>query len=113
MRSKATPNDHIDMTNRTMATPLATIPIVFHISIKSTVHPPSRQVYESSYFEAELRFCPEPTMSTRSPEREVDGHRHDDRHRHAVEQGRRVRPLLHRVDRRLIEQGNRPEHLGI
>ena len=36
------------MMKSTNATPLATYPITFHISIMSTVHPPSRRGYESS-----------------------------------------------------------------
>src|SRR6185295_2831391 len=44
---------------------------------------------------------------------EVDGHGHDDRHRNAVEQRRRIDPLLDRIDGRLIEQRDPPQDLHV
>ena len=40
---------------------------------------------------------------------EVDGDRHDDAHRHAAQQRGRVGPLLHRVDRRVVQCRNAAE----
>src|SRR3989454_480490 len=105
MRSMATPNDHIDMKKSMKATPLATNPICCHIAIKSTVHPPSRQGHR--FAGSDRRWIP-PLLK-----REVHGDRHDDRHRHAVEQRRRELPLFHRIERRRVEQWDRPEHFGL
>ena len=46
-------------------------------------------------------------------QRELHRDRHDHRHRHAVEQRRRVLPLAHRVKRRLIEQRDRSQDARI
>src|SRR5207244_261482 len=42
--------------------------------------------------------------------REVDRDRHDDRHRHAVEDRGGELPLRHGISRRLIERGDRAQH---
>src|SRR5580704_15578855 len=109
MRSIATPNDIIDMMASTNATPLATHPICAHIAIKSTVHPPS-----------ELRLVRQlagrHSHTGRSVEllqREVDGDGHDHRHRLSIERCRRDDPLLDGLERRRVEQRNRPQHLGV
>src|SRR5919201_7172642 len=98
----ATPNDHIDMKKSTKATALATSPICCHIAIKST-GPSSSFVYGERIERSVLRLL----------QRKVYGHRHDDRHRHAVEERRRERPLPDRVERRLIEQRDRAQHLRV
>jgi hypothetical protein len=46
-------------------------------------------------------------------ELEVNRDGHDDRHGHAVEQRRRVDPLLDGVDRRLVEEGDAPQDLHV
>src|SRR5262245_57092171 len=137
-----TPSDHIDMIMSTKATAFATIVILAYISIRSTVNPPSRRSYESptsrnycvkdskrsleTSGEAQSsKSVPQPNpqstkskrallASLRSPllQREIHGHRHDDRHRLTVEQRRRVLPLFHGVERRRIKQRNRPQHFG-
>src|ERR1700730_311035 len=94
----ATPNDHIDMMNNTPATALATIVIDPNSTTRSTGHPPSKRTR---------------LTNERSLQREIHRHGHHDRHRHAVEQRWRVLPLFHGLDRRLIEQGYRPEHLDV
>ena len=48
-----------------------------------------------------------------SLQREIDRDRHDDRHGDAVEQRRRELPLLDCVERRLVEQRNRPQNFGV
>src|SRR4029079_18432365 len=105
MRSIATPNDHIDMMTRMKATPLATQVIVPHISIRFS--PPSP-----------IALSSEEIRKMRSPDtgfllqRELDRDRHDDRHRHAVEQGRRELPLFDGVEGRPVEQRDGTKHPG-
>src|SRR5262245_32433363 len=89
----ATPNEIIDMMTRTTPMPLAIGPICCHISMK---------FIPSSEKACRLRLL----------QSEVDRDGHDDRHRHAVQQGRRKLPLFHRIERRLIQQRDRAEYLG-
>src|SRR5918994_4244785 len=101
MRSMATPIDHIDMMNRTNATALPTQVIWCHISIR--FRPPSPIVLSSG---VSYRFsC--------LLQRELNGDGHDDRYGNAVEQRRRELPLAYGIERRVVEQRNRPEHLRI
>src|SRR4051812_5535367 len=95
-----TPSDHIDIMINTNATALATIVMLVYISIKSTVSPPSRRNYEFSGAGHAGPAVPRSCLL----QREVHRHGHDDRHRCAVEQGRGELPLLHRIQRCLIEQ---------
>src|SRR6266853_6785313 len=97
MRSTATPMDHIDMKNNTIAMALATIVIVPHMSTRFS--PPSivRLLKKSP------RFVFKSAVLT---QREIDGNRHDDRHRNTIEQRGRVLPLLHRFDSGRVKQRN-------
>src|SRR5262245_52005760 len=101
MRSIATPNDHIDMKNSTKATALATQVIDAHIPTRSTAHPPS--YCDRIYGRSRVLYLKQLKLG-RLLQCEVHGDGHDNRHRYAVEQRRRELPLLHRVERRLIEQ---------
>src|SRR5215470_12833662 len=91
MRSIATPKEIIDMMTSTTPMPLAGVPIVPHISMRF-ISPPENGLTELL-------------------QREIDGDRHDDRHRDAVQQRRRELPLLDRIERRLIQQWDRAENL--
>ena len=57
MRSMATPNDHMDMKNRMNATPLATQPIVCHISIRSIARSFGRKICRSGDGYSSVRYC--------------------------------------------------------
>src|SRR5436190_223453 len=97
MRSIATPKEIIDMMTRMNAIALATSPMSPHILIRSIS--PILLRYRENFrtTSAFPHYC-------RSLQREVHGDRHDDRHRHAVQQGRCELPLLDGVESRLIEQ---------
>src|SRR5579871_2176075 len=88
------------MNTRTTATPLGTGPIWAHICIKSI-----SSLRNLSLTARALRVKrAESNPPLPSVEMEVDRDREDDLHGLAAEQGRRVLPLRHRVDRRLVEQ---------
>src|SRR4051812_1029024 len=90
----------------TKATAFATIVICAHISIKST-----SILLETSY---EIRLFSVSTGLKRALlQGEVHGDGHDDRHGNPVQQGRRVLPLLHCVERRGIEQRNRAQYFRV
>src|SRR5215203_3745937 len=119
MRSTATPIDHIDMKKRTKATAFATKPICAHISIKSR-EPLS--IVRSLLFRSRWGLTPTACAFAgfaawlwlfRLPQSEIDGHRHDDRHRHAVQQRRRVLPLPDSLNGRRVEQWDRTQHAHI
>src|SRR5262245_15702073 len=104
MRSIATPKEIIDMMTRMNAMALATRPMSPHILIKSIS--PLLWVWNKSRTRS---F----TYVSRLLKRKIHRDGHDDRHGHAVEQCWRERPLLHGVERRLVEQWNRPQHLCV
>src|SRR5262252_6236925 len=88
----ATPKEIIDMMTSTTPIPLAGVPIVPHISMR--------------FIQSSEHELPKLLQS------EIDCDGHDDRHRYAVQQCRRELPLLHRIERRLIQQRDRAEYLG-
>src|SRR6476660_7652443 len=102
-----TPSDHIDMMIRTKATAFATIVIWAYISIKSTVHPPSKLKIVWSG-----RAGPAGRAHLDLLQREVHRDRHDDRNGSSVEQRGSERPLFHRIQRRSVEQRDRTKDLG-
>src|SRR5687768_878721 len=99
----ATPNEIIDITIRMTPMAFATQPIWCHISIRS--------ICTSSG--ARKRSRETVTELPALLQREVHGDGHDDRHGDVVEQRRRELPLLDRIERRLIEERNRSQDLGV
>src|SRR5688500_4219530 len=91
----------MDMIPRTMTTPQATPPMCLTMVIRSNCI--------ALVLLMEWSFAP--AVSLR--QLEVHGHGHDDRHRHAVEEGGRVDPLLDRVDGGLVEQGDSAQDLDV
>src|SRR5262245_1347599 len=71
--------------------------------MKSTVNPPSTRLTGRSSFDYENVLL----------QREIHRDGHDDRHRHAVQQGRRELPMLHGIQCRGVEQRNRPQILSV
>src|SRR5512134_3008683 len=88
--------EYIDMMNSTIVTPQATAPMCSAMDLRSNcmVRPPG------------LSFV---VRGGGSGQLEVYRHRHDDRHRNAIQQGGRVDPLFYRFDRRLVQQGDAAE----
>src|SRR5437667_12892455 len=95
----------MDMINRTITTPRATLPMFLNISTRLTciARPPGL-----------VSFLSFPSSACVSRQPEVHGHGHDDRHGHAVEQGGRVDPLLDGLDGGGVEEGDAAEdrHVG-
>src|SRR4029079_13980295 len=91
--------EYMDMRNRTMTTPQATAPMFLAMCMRSIC------MRDSSWTKTlgEAPGLLEP---------EVDGHGHDHRHGHAVEQRRRIDPLLHGRERGFVEQGDAAQDLG-
>src|SRR4029450_891338 len=114
-RSTHTPSDHIDIISRTKATNLATYPIVPHIAIKSTIHPPSKLREPAGAGPTVSQGTVPRTVSPApsSLQREIDRHGHDDRNGLAVKSRWREFPFAHRIERGGIEQRNRPQDFRI
>src|SRR5688572_2600274 len=106
------------MMNRMMATPQATAPICSNMPMRSRPPPScanagvaSASIPSPAYATCEI-FRTFITASSAKWLKSIGGlaecelHRdgHDDRHRDAIQQGRREHPLPHRVERRLVEQ---------
>src|SRR5512141_1572154 len=97
----ATPKEIIDMMIRTTPTPFASGPICPHISMK----------FIPILRKGSLRQGgPRPIYLLQS---KVHRDGHDDRHGHAIQQRRRVLPLLDRIERCLVEERDRAEHLRV
>src|SRR5438094_9519120 len=91
----------MDMIARTITTPQATPPMCSAMVLRSNCI--------ALVLLLEWNLAPAHT----SGQLEVDGYGHDDRHRHAVEQRRRVHPLLDRVDGGLVEQRDPAQDLHV
>src|SRR5262245_225497 len=90
----------MDMMKSTMTTPHATPPMCSAMVLRSNCIASSW----TSFF-----WLPGRALG----ELEVDGHRHDDGYRYAVQERRRVDPLPHGVGRRLVEQRDAAQHLHV
>src|SRR5262245_21315666 len=97
----ATPKEIIDIMTRMTPIALATHPICSHMCIRS-IRPSSGAWKKPESNLAENRLL----------QYEIDRDGHDDRDGHVIEQRWSELPLLHRVERRLIEEGLATENLG-
>src|SRR6266513_1513005 len=93
----------MDMMARTVTTPQATPPMCSAMVLRSNcMRPPGWCLFYRSRG---------PPRLSREPE--VHGHGHDDRHGDAVEEGRRVDPLLDRLDGGGVEERDAAQYLHV